>query len=92
MVLAIIAVTAVFGRSMFVAVGGIALVACLYAAAGIPFRIAFRQLLAPIPIIVFIGAITWWKDSLTVALCTAATLLTAIGVAILLSSPPPSNR
>lgn len=85
MVMAIIAVTAVFGRSMFVAVGGITLVACLYAAAGIPFRIAVRQLLAPIPIIVFIGAITWWKDNLSIALCTAATLLTAIGVAILLS-------
>lgn len=85
MVLAIIAVTAVFGRSMFVAVGGITLVACLYAAAGIPFRIAARQLLAPIPIIVFVGAVTWWNDSLYVALCTSATLLSAIGVAILLT-------
>lgn len=84
-VMAIIIITAFFTRVWPVAASGLIVVTCLYAFARIPWKIALRQLLAPLPIVAFIGVITWWRAGLYEALCTSATLLTAIAVAVLLT-------
>ena len=80
-----ILLTAVFGRHWPVAYGGLMLVLALYALARIPLATAAKQLLGPLPVVIFIGALTWWRESLDIALCTVSTLFTAIAIAILLT-------
>lgn len=77
--------TAVFVDTLTWALGCVAVVALLYALAKIPPRIAFRQLIGAVPILVFIAAILWWRNGWPTALTTAFTLLSAIAAAILLT-------
>ena len=87
--LAVVAVTifltAIFGGHRLVAIGGLLFMLALYFVSRIPLGTAAKQLLGPLPVVLFISAITWWREGLGIALSTAATLITAIGIAILLT-------
>ncbi|WP_282938421.1 energy-coupling factor transporter transmembrane component T family protein [Corynebacterium auriscanis] len=84
-VIVTVIITAVLGRWWPVALGGLLLVVVLYVLAHIPAAIVGRQMLAPVPVVAFIGAVTWWRESWEIALCTTTTLFTAIAIAILLT-------
>lgn len=77
--------TAIFGGHRPVAISGLLVMLALYSMARIPPAIAAKQLLGPLPVVLFISATTWWREDLGTALNTAATLITAIGIAILLT-------
>lgn len=69
-------------------VGGlasIALVVLVALLARVPLRVLARQLTGPIPILVFVGLLLWWRSSWQDALATVLVLLAAVSAAVLLT-------
>jgi biotin transport system permease protein len=91
-----VVVLAVFliGTAVFVDTwgGGAACVVVVLAvalAARVPLRILARQLTGPVPILLFVGLLLWWRGTWQDALATVLVLLAAVSAALLLTLTTP---
>lgn len=61
------------------------LILILYALAGIPVGVAWRQFVPLLPFLIFLGAFIWWQNGLAAALTTGIGLTATIAAANLLT-------
>lgn len=80
-----ILISAIFAKTVGLAVAAVAIPALGYLTARIPLRIALGQLWPPLPILTVLGLFQWWQRGGDTALITVLTIFAAIMAATLLT-------
>lgn len=70
--------------SLIAAVIGLSAMVALYRVARIPWRIAMKNITAPLPVILALCALLWWTTGWYPALLRCLSLIIALGLALLL--------
>lgn len=77
--------TAVLARTATTAIAAFTIVALCYILARLPWRKTVGHLLVPLPILLVLGALMWWRLGFDAALVTFLGVLSSVALAILLT-------